>query len=230
MKTVILAGGLGSRLSEETHKIPKPMIKIGDKPIISHIINHFMKHNFSEVIICSGYKKEVIDNYFKNEKTIQVVDTGLETQTGARIKNIKKLIGKDENFFMTYGDGLSDINLQKLLRFHKKNNKIATLSAVRPIPRFGHLTIENEKVIQFKEKDALSEGWINGGFFVLNSKVFDYISDDQDCIFEKEPLENLSKDGELMAYKHEEFWHPIDTLRDKNYLNEMFNKGKAPWL
>jgi glucose-1-phosphate cytidylyltransferase len=230
MKTVILAGGLGSRLSEETHKIPKPMIKIGDKPIISHIINHFMKHNFSEVIICSGYKKEVIDNYFKNEKKIQVVDTGLETQTGARIKNIKKLIGKDENFFMTYGDGLSDINLQKLLRFHKKNNKIATLSAVRPIPRFGHLTIENEKVIQFKEKDALSEGWINGGFFVLNSKVFDYISDDQDCIFEKEPLENLSKDGELMAYKHEEFWHPIDTLRDKNYLNEMFNKGKAPWL
>tara|TARA_B110000211_G_C14087599_1_gene557368 strand:+ start:1461 stop:2153 length:693 start_codon:yes stop_codon:yes gene_type:complete len=230
MKTVILAGGLGSRLSEETHKIPKPMIKIGDKPIISHIINHFMKHNFSEVIICSGYKKEVIDNYFKNEKKIQVVDTGLETQTGARIKNIKKLIGKDENFFMTYGDGLSDINLQKLLRFHKKNNKIATLSAVRPIPRFGHLTIENEKVIQFKEKDALSEGWINGGFFVLNSKVFDYISDDQDCIFEKEPLENLSKDGELMAYKHEEFWHPIDTLRDKDYLNEMFNKGKAPWL
>jgi glucose-1-phosphate cytidylyltransferase len=230
MKIVILAGGLGSRLSEETHKIPKPMIKIGDKPIISHIINHFMKHNFSEVIICSGYKKEVIDNYFKNEKKIQVVDTGLETQTGARIKNIKKLIGKDENFFMTYGDGLSDINLQKLLRFHKKNNKIATLSAVRPIPRFGHLTIENEKVIQFKEKDALSEGWINGGFFVLNSKVFDYISDDQDCIFEKEPLENLSKDGELMAYKHEEFWHPIDTLRDKNYLNEMFNKGKAPWL
>ena len=230
MKTVILAGGLGSRLSEETHKIPKPMIKIGDKPIISHIINHFMKHNFSEVIICSGYKKEVIDNYFKNEKKIQVVDTGLETQTGARIKNIKKLIGKDENFFMTYGDGLSDINLQKLLRFHKKNNKIATLSAVRPIPRFGHLTIENEKVIQFKEKDALSEGWINGGFFVLNSKVFDYISDDQDSIFEKEPLENLSKDGELMAYKHEEFWHPIDTLRDKDYLNEMFNKGKAPWL
>ncbi|MDC3206268.1 sugar phosphate nucleotidyltransferase [Candidatus Pelagibacter sp.] len=230
MKTVILAGGLGSRLSEETHKVPKPMIKIGDKPIISHIINHFKKHNFFEVIICSGYKKELIDNYFKNEKTIQVVDTGLETQTGARIKNIKKLIGKDENFFMTYGDGLSDINLQKLLRFHKKNNKIATLSAVRPIPRFGHLTIENEKVIQFKEKDALSEGWINGGFFVLNSKVFDYLSDDQDCIFEKEPLENLSKDGELMAYKHKEFWHPIDTLRDKNYLNEMFNKGKAPWL
>ena len=164
------------------------------------------------------------------KKKIQVVDTGLEAQTGARIKNIKKLIGKDENFFMTYGDGLSDINLKKLLSFHKKNNKIATLSAVRPIPRFGHLTIENEKVIQFKEKDALSEGWINGGFFVLNSKVFDYISDDQDSIFEKEPLENLSKDGELMAYKHEEFWHPIDTLRDKNYLNEMFNKGKAPWL
>jgi len=230
MKTVILAGGLGSRLSEETHKIPKPMIKIGNKPIISHIINHFMRYSFSEIIICSGYKKEIIDNYFENKKNIQVADTGLETQTGARIKNIKKLIGKDKNFFMTYGDGLSDVNLKNLLEFHKKNNKIATLSAVRPIPRFGHLTIENEKVIQFKEKDTLSEGWINGGFFVLNSKVFDYISDDQYCIFEKEPLENLSKDGELMAYKHEGFWHPVDTLRDKNYLNEMFNKGNAPWL
>jgi len=230
MKTVILAGGLGSRLSEETHKIPKPMIEVGDKPIVSHIINHFMKYNFSEIIICSGYKKEIIDNHFKNKKEIKVIDTGLETQTGARIKSIKKLIGKDELFFLTYGDGLSDINLKSLLEFHKKNNKIATLSAVRPIPRFGHLTIENEKVIQFKEKDVLSEGWINGGFFVLNSKVFDYISDEQDCIFEKEPLENLSKDGELMAYQHEGFWHPIDTLRDKNYLNEMFNKGNAPWL
>ena len=230
MKTVILAGGLGSRLSEETHKIPKPMIKIGDEPIISHIINHFTRYNFPEIIICSGYKKEIIDSYFKNKNEIQVIDTGLETQTGARIKNIKQLIGKDENFFMTYGDGLSNINLKSLLEFHKKNNRIATLSAVRPIPRFGHLTIENEKVIQFKEKDVLSEGWINGGFFVLNSKVFDYISDDQKCIFEREPLENLSKNGELMAYKHEGFWHPIDTLRDKNYLNEMFNKGNAPWL
>ena len=230
MKTVILAGGLGSRLSEKTDKVPKPMIKIGNKPIISHIINYYAKYDFTKVIICSGYKKEIIENYFKDERQIQVIDTGLKTQTGARIKNIKKYIGKDENFFMTYGDGLSNINLMKLLEFHKKNNKIATLSAVRPIPRFGHLTIEGDKVTKFKEKDALSEGWINGGFFVLNSKVFEYINDEQDCIFERQPLENLSKDGELMAYKHEGFWHPIDTLRDKNYLNEISIKGNAPWL
>ncbi len=230
MKTVILAGGLGSRLAEETDKVPKPMIKIGDKPIISHIINHYSKYDFSEFIICSGYKKEIIENYFISVKKVQVINTGLETQTGARIKKIKEYIGKDENFFMTYGDGLSNINLKKLLEFHKNNNKIATLSAVRPIPRFGHLTIEGNKVNKFKEKDSLSEGWINGGFFVLNSKVFDYIDDKQDCIFEKQPLENLSKDGELMAFKHEGFWHPIDTLRDKNYLNEIYAKGNAPWL
>ncbi len=230
MKTVILAGGLGSRLAEETDKVPKPMIKIGDKPIISHIINHYSKYDFSEFIICSGYKKEIIENYFNSVKKVQVINTGLETQTGARIKKIKEYIGKDENFFMTYGDGLSNINLKKLLEFHKNNNKIATLSAVRPIPRFGHLTIEGNKVNKFKEKDSLSEGWINGGFFVLNSKVFDYIDDKQDCIFEKQPLENLSKDGELMAFKHEGFWHPIDTLRDKNYLNEIYAKGNAPWL
>ena len=230
MKTVILAGGLGSRLAEETDKVPKPMIKIGDKPIISHIINHYSKYDFSEFIICSGYKKEIIENYFISVKKVQVINTGLETQTGARIKKIKEYIGKDENFFMTYGDGLSNINLKKLLEFHKNNNKIATLSAVRPIPRFGHLTIEGNKVNKFKEKDSLSEGWINGGFFVLNSKVFDYIDDKQDSIFEKQPLENLSKDGELMAFKHEGFWHPIDTLRDKNYLNEIYAKGNAPWL
>ena len=230
MKTVILAGGMGSRLAEETDKVPKPMIKIGSKPIISHIINHYSKYDFKKVIVCSGYKKEIIENYFESEKQIKVIDTGLETQTGARIKKIKEYIGKNEDFFMTYGDGLSNINLIKLLEFHKKNKKIATLSAVRPIPRFGHLTIEGNKVNEFKEKDALSEGWINGGFFVLNSKVFEYISDNQDCIFEREPLENLSKDGELMAYKHEGFWHPVDTLRDKNYLNEMFEKGNPPWL
>ena len=230
MKTVILAGGLGSRLAEETDKIPKPMIKIGSKPILSHIVNHYLKYSFKEIIICSGYKKEVIENYFNDEKNIRVIDTGLETQTGARIKKIKELIGEDENFFLTYGDGLSNIDLMKLLKFHEKNNKIATLSAVRPIPRFGHLTIKGDKVTEFKEKDALSEGWINGGFFVLNTKVFEYINDEDSCIFERQPLENLSKDGELMAYKHEGFWHPVDTLRDKKYLNQMFEKGNAPWL
>ena len=230
MITVILAGGLGSRLSEETNKVPKPMIKIGDKPIIEHIINHYLKFDFKEFIICSGYKKEIIENHFKSTNGVQVIDTGLGSQTGARIMKVRDHIGGDKNFFMTYGDGLSNINLSKLLEFHENNKKIATLSAVRPIPRFGHLTIDGDKVNEFKEKDSLSEGWINGGFFVLNSKVFDYIDDKQDCIFEKEPLENLSKDGELMAYKHEGFWHPVDTLRDKNYLNEIYTKGNAPWL
>ena len=230
MKVVILAGGYGTRLAEETDKLPKPMIKIGGIPIISHIINHFKKFNYSDVIICAGYKKEIIENYFKNQKKIQVIDTGLDTQTAARIKKIKELIKNDENFFMTYGDGLSNVNINDLTKFHKKYNKISTLTAVRPIPRFGHITLQNEKVIKFKEKDYLSEGWINGGFFVLNKKVFSYINDNQDCIFEKEPLENLSKDGELMAFRHESFWHPVDTLRDKNYLNELYSKGNAPWL
>jgi glucose-1-phosphate cytidylyltransferase len=230
MKVVILAGGFGTRLAEETHQLPKPMIKIGEDPIISHIIKHFRKFNFDKVVICAGYKKDSIEKYFLNEQNIQVVDTGLNTQTAARIKKIKEFINDDENFFMTYGDGLSNVNLNELLSFHKKNNKIATLTAVRPIPRFGHITLKDDKVIKFKEKDFLSEGWINGGFFVLNKKVFNYINDKEDCIFEREPLENLSKDGELMAFKHEGFWHPIDTLRDKNFLNDLFKKGNAPWV
>jgi|TARA_B100001540_G_scaffold2878_1_gene2723 glucose-1-phosphate cytidylyltransferase len=230
MKVVILAGGFGTRLAEETHQLPKPMIKIGEDPIISHIIKHFRKFNFDKVVICAGYKKDSIEKYFLNEQNIQVVDTGLNTQTAARIKKIKEFINDDENFFMTYGDGLSNVNINELLSFHKKNNKIATLTAVRPIPRFGHITLKDDKVIKFKEKDFLSEGWINGGFFVLNKKVFNYINDKEDCIFEREPLENLSKDGELMAFKHEGFWHPIDTLRDKNFLNDLFKKGNAPWV
>ena len=230
MKVVILAGGFGTRLAEETHQLPKPMIKIGKDPIISHIVKHFRKFNFDKVVICAGYKKDSIEKYFLNEQNIQVVDTGLNTQTAARIKKIKEFINDDENFFMTYGDGLSNVNINELLSFHKKNNKIATLTAVRPIPRFGHITLKDDKVIKFKEKDFLSEGWINGGFFVLNKKVFNYINDNEDCIFEREPLENLSKDGELMAFKHEGFWHPIDTLRDKNFLNDLFKKGNAPWV
>ena len=230
MKVVILAGGFGTRLAEETHQLPKPMIKIGEDPIISHIIKHFRKFNFDKVVICAGYKKDNIEKYFLNEQNIQVVDTGLNTQTAARIKKIKEFINDDENFFMTYGDGLSNVNINELLSFHKKNNKIATLTAVRPIPRFGHITLKDDKVIKFKEKDFLSEGWINGGFFVLNKKVFNYINDKEDCIFEREPLENLSKDGELMAFKHEGFWHPIDTLRDKNFLNDLFKNGNAPWV
>ena len=230
MKVVILAGGLGSRLSEETHKIPKPMVKIGDEPIMSHIINHYIKFGFTEIIVCAGYKKEIILEHYKNIKNVKIIDTGLNSQSGSRIKKIQKLIDENENFFMTYGDGLSNINIKKLLTFHKNHNKIATLSAVRPIPRFGHLTIEGDTVVQFKEKDKLDEGWINGGFFVLKSKVFDYLDEDEKCIFEREPLQNLSKESQLMAYKHEGFWHPMDTLRDKNFLNDMFNSGNTAWL
>ena len=240
MQTVFLAGGLGTRLSEETHKIPKPMIKIGKYPILFHIMKHYSNFNFREFIVCGGYKFNYIRNIFSKNKNlfnrqklnwnVNVINTGLKTQTGARIKKIKKYI-KDENlFFMTYGDGVTNVNINKLLQFHKKHKKIATLTAVRPLPRFGNIKLNKNKVSNFSEKDQLQEGWINGGFFVLNREVFDYIDNRENCIFEKEPLQNLSKNGQLMAYKHEGFWHPMDTLRDKNYLNELCKKRKLNWL
>ncbi len=226
MKVVILAGGLGTRISEQTQKLPKPMIKIGNKPILDHIISRYKKFGFNDFIICSGYKRQIIENYFKKNSKIKVINTGLKTQTAARLKKIKKFI-KEENFFMTYGDGLSNINIKKLLYFHIKHKKIATLSAVRPIPRFGSITLSKNKIIKFKEKDKLKEGWINGGFFVLNKKVFNYINNKSNCIFEKTPLENLSKNGELMAFKHDGFWHPVDTMRDKKYLDKISKNKKS---
>ena len=167
------------------------MVRIGDKPIINHIINHYLKFGFSKIIVCAGYKKEVIIDHFSNSNNIQIADTGLNAESGARIKKIKNLIGEDKNFFMIYGDGLSNIDIKKLLHFHNTHKKIASLSAVRPIRRYGHLTIKGNTITQFKEKDKLSEGWINGGFFVLK-KMFDYIDDREECVFKKEPLENLS--------------------------------------
>ena len=166
MKLVILAGGLGTRLSEETRKIPKPMVKIGNIPIIQHIINYYERFNIDQTIVCAGYKKEILIKYFKKNKNVKICDTGLKTQSGSRLLRIKKYLNEEENFFMTYGDGLSNININKLQNFHIKNKKIATLSAVRPLPRFGHLTIKNNIVTKFKEKDILSEGWINGGFCI----------------------------------------------------------------
>ncbi len=224
MKTVILAGGKGTRISEETLNLPKPMISIGGKPILWHIINYYSKFNFKDFIICAGYKLMSIKKYFINYKNVNVVDTGLNSQTGIRIKKIRNLIGNDDNFFMSYGDGLSNVDLNGLMNFHNKHGKIATLTAVRPMPRFGNITLNENKVIEFNEKDSLQEGWINGGFFILNKRVFDYISDKEDCIFEHEPLQNLSKDGHLMAFKHEGFWHPMDTLRDKNYLIKLIGR------
>jgi len=240
MKTVFLAGGMGTRLSEETTKIPKPMIKIGNLPILFHIMKHYSNYNFNKFVVCGGYKYNLIKKFFDNNQNLQkknkvnwsveIINTGLKTQTGARIKKIKNFIEKDDLFFMTYGDGISDVNISKLLEFHKKHKKIATLTAVRPLPRFGNIKLNKNKISSFSEKDKLQEGWINGGFFVLNKKVFEYINNKENCIFEREPLQNLSKDGELMAYKHEGFWQPMDTLRDKNHLNEIYKKRKLSWL
>lgn len=230
MKVVILCGGLGTRLSEETHKIPKPLIKLGDKTILDYIIEHFLKYNFNEILICGGYKISIFKKYYKNKKNIKIINTGIHSQTGARIKKIKKFLGKDQNFFLTYGDGLSNVNIKRLLNYHEKHAKIATLTAVRPIPRFGHLTLKKDNVIRFKEKDRMSEGWINGGFFVLNKKIFKYISKKNNEIFEKKPLEKLSRDSQLKAYKFNGFWHCVDTIRDKNYLISLLKLNKAPWI
>lgn len=240
MHTVFLAGGMGTRLSEETHKIPKPMIKIGKYPILFHIMKHYSDFNFNKFIICGGYKYNYIKNFFFQNKNlikkkkfnwdVNIINTGLKTQTGARIKKIKKYLKDEKLFFMTYGDGVANVNIKKILQFHKKHKKIATLTAVRPLPRFGNITLNKNKVSSFSEKDRLKEGWINGGFFVLNKEVFDYIDNRENCIFEREPLQNLSKNGQLMAYKHEGFWHPMDTLRDKNYLNQLCKKKKLNWL
>jgi len=229
MKTIILAGGYGTRLAEYTDKIPKPMVKIGDKPILSHIMNFYQSFGHDDFIIAAGYKKDVIIDYYKNSKEFQnlkVVDTGESTMTGGRILRLKSYIDQNENFFMTYGDGLCSINLDDLLQFHKKNEKIATVTAVHPPVRFGELEIDGDKVVKFEEKPQASAGWINGGYFVLNSNVFDYIKNDQ-TLFEKEPMTKLYQDNNLNAYKHEGFWKCMDTLRDKIDLEQIL-KDKGP--
>ena len=229
MKTIILAGGYGTRLAEYTDKIPKPMVKIGEKPILSHIMNFYQSFGHDDFIIAAGYKKDVIIDYYKNSKEFQnlkVVDTGESTMTGGRILKLKSYIDQNENFFMTYGDGLCSINLDDLLQFHEKNEKIATVSAVHPPVRFGELEIDGDKVVKFEEKPQASAGWINGGYFVLNSNVFDYIKNDQ-TLFEKEPMTKLYQDNNLNAYKHEGFWKCMDTLRDKIDLEQIL-KDKGP--
>jgi len=229
MKTIILAGGYGTRLAEYTDKIPKPMVKIGDKPILSHIMNFYQSFGHDDFIIAAGYKKDVIIDYYKNSKEFQnlkVVDTGESTMTGGRILRLKSYIDQNENFFMTYGDGLCSINLDNLVQFHKKNEKIATVTAVHPPVRFGELEIDGDKVVKFEEKPQASAGWINGGYFVLNSNVFDYIKNDQ-TLFEKEPMTKLYQDNNLNAYKHEGFWKCMDTLRDKIDLEQIL-KDKGP--
>ena len=231
MKTVILCGGLGTRLSEETKKIPKPMVEIGKIPILEHIMRIYEKHGFNEFILALGYKKEKIVNHFKKNKKrdIKFVDTGIDSLTGKRLLKLKRFLISDENFFLTYGDGLSNIDITKLLNYHKKNKKIATLSAVRPPARFGELTLKkNGLVAKFSEKNQINQGWINGGFFVFNRKVFDYLPKYQ-CMLEREPITNLTRNKQLIAFKHDGFWQCMDTLRDKILLNKMWKSGKSKW-
>jgi len=254
MKTVILAGGLGTRISEESHLKPKAMIDIGGMPILWHILKYYSHFGHNDFIICCGYKGYIIKEYFanyylhrsditfdfSNNNKMQIhnnvsepwrvtlVDTGFDTMTGGRIKRIRKYIN-DETFMMTYCDGVSNVDINKLIEYHKLKGKIATITAIQPGGRFGVLSLDkDDQITNFSEKQKEDGGWINGGFMVLEPKVFDYIEGDS-IVFEKAPLENLSKEKQLMAYKHEGFWQCMDSLRDKTLLDELLSKGKAPW-
>lgn len=231
MKTVILAGGQGTRIPEYTKKIPKPMIKVAGAPLLTHIMKFYQSYGFNEFIIAVGYKGHIIKNYYKNSKefkNLKVVDTGNHTMTGGRILRLKKLFSINENFFLTYGDGLSNVNLKKLLNFHIKSKKIATLTAVHPPVRFGELKIRKNNVLKFEEKPESISTWINGGFFVLNYKIFKSIRNDQ-TIFEKSSLELLTKKKNLAAFKHNGFWKCMDNLGDKNFLEKLFKQKKFKW-
>jgi glucose-1-phosphate cytidylyltransferase len=253
MKAVILAGGLGTRISEETHLRPKPMIEVGGMPILWHIMKIYSHYGINEFIICCGYKGYVIKEYFANyflhmsdvtfdmstnsmkvhqlkaePWKVTLVDTGTDTQTGGRLKRVANYIDDHEPFCFTYGDGVSDINIEKLLAFHKAHGKKATISATYPPGRFGALEIQNDIVRSFKEKPKGDGGMINGGFFVLSPSVLPLIENDQ-SIWESKPLEALTNQGELVAYQHQGFWQPMDTLRDKTYLEELWASGQAPW-
>jgi glucose-1-phosphate cytidylyltransferase len=233
MKIIILAGGLGTRLSEETENKPKPMVTLSGKPILWHLMNVFAKQNYHEFVLALGYRKEVIQDWVHNFDNnhnwlIDPLDTGLDTQTGGRIK---KCLQKypNQRVIVTYGDGLANISLDKLLDFHKSHKKIATVTAVRPPARFGHLRMDGDKVVSFGEKVQADEGWINGGFFVLEPEVIEMIDDDLD-LFETGALPKLAKHDQLMAFKHEYFWKPMDTLREKNELEKLSLEDVPPWL
>ena len=231
MKVVILCGGLGSRLSEETKVKPKPMVKIGNKPILCHIIDTYKYYGFKNFILALGYKGNYIKNFFKNKKkdpNIKLVDTGKNTLTGGRLLKLKKYFKKDEIFMLTYGDGLTNQNIKKLVKFHKSHGKIATMTAVRPLVRFGELNLRGNKVKKFKEKPLASKGWINGGYFVFSSKIFKFINGNK-TMLEREPLEKLTKINQLIAFKHDGFWQCMDNMRDKLLLNEIYKSGKIPW-
>jgi glucose-1-phosphate cytidylyltransferase len=226
MKVVILAGGLGTRISEYTKTIPKPMIKVCNKPIIYFIMKHYANYGFKDFYIALGYKGHIIKKYFEKKNfgwNINLIDTGQKTMTGGRLKRLKKHLG-DEPFMLTYGDGLSNVNIKKLIDFHKKNNKLVSLTAVRPPARFGAIKILGHKVKYFKEKSKLDAGWINGGFFVMQPQFLDYIKNDQ-TFLEREPMEFLTKKGQLAAFKHYDFWQCMDTKRDMDNLNITLKKN-----
>lgn len=252
MKVAILAGGVGTRLAEETQIKPKPMIEIGGKPILWHIMMHYAQYGYSEFVIALGYKGEVIKKYMvdycdlnsnltvnlktgavkqrggiKPDWTVDLIDTGIATLTGGRIKRLAPYLGND-TFMLTWGDGVSNINLTQLLAFHRSHGKLATLTAVRPPARFGHMELDGDAVTEFSEKPQTKAGWINGAFFILEPGVFDYVDGDQ-TQWEREPLERLAQDGQLMAYRHTAFWQCMDTLRDKVFLEELWQHGEAPW-
>ena len=229
MKVVILCGGVGSRLAEETKLIPKPMVKIGNSPILDHIIKIYNHFGFKKFILATGYKSNVIENYYKKRKNINCVYTGKNTLTGGRLLRLKKYFKQGENFVLTYGDGLTNQNLKKLLKFHLSHKKIATLTSVKPPARFGEVFLKGNRVLKFEEKPQLNSSWINGGFFVFNYKIFNFISGDQ-IMLEREPFTKLIKKKQLMAYKHHGFWQCMDTMRDKNILKKMWKEKEAPWV
>ena len=231
MKVVILAGGFVTRLSEYTDSIPKPMVPIGKKPIIEHIMNIYANYGHKEFYIALGYKGEVIKEHFKNFKKdwkIHLVETGADTYTGGRLKRLKKYL-LNETFLLTYGDGLSNIDINKLIKFHENHKKIVTISAVRPPARFGSLSLNGSEVLKFKEKTQLGESWINGGFFVINPKFFDFIKDDK-TVLEAEPLEKVTQMKEIKAMRHEGFWQCMDHKLDKDLLDKMVSENNAPWI
>jgi glucose-1-phosphate cytidylyltransferase len=254
MKAVILAGGLGTRISEETSVRPKPMVEIGGRPVLWHILKMYSNHGIFDFVICLGYKgyiiKEFFANYFLHTADVTfhmpdnrmevhtnttepwhvtLVETGEETGTGGRLKRIRHHVQNEDAFCMTYGDGLSDVDITKLVEFHRSHGKLATLTTVQPVPRFGMLDLKGSEVQTFQEKPSASTDWLNGGFFVMSPKALDAIGDDPATMWEREPLEKLAKEGQLHAFRHSGFWQPMDTLRDKQYLEQLWNTGKAPW-